>query len=84
MTYHAVKESTRMDSVFGCVKPVADPTKNLSGFVGRNQLDSLPFGYMRLESKAGLAIEIKKELIEAVEEFDYETCQEYEKVAYED
>jgi hypothetical protein len=83
LKYFKVKQTSRTDQIFGAVRPVSDHKENLSGFVGRNQLDSLPFGYMRLESKAGLAIEIKKELIEAVEEFDYETCQEYQKVAYE-
>ena len=83
MKYYKVKQTSRTDQVFGAVRPVSDYKENLSGFVGRNQLDSLPFGYISLESKTGVILEVKKEFLESVEEFDYETCQEYEKVAHE-
>ena len=80
MKYYRVKETARRDGVLGAITPVEDVTKNISGFVGRNQLDSLPFGYINLEGKNGLILEVKKEFLEDVEEFDYETCKEYRKV----
>jgi len=83
MKYFKVKQISRTDQIFGAVRPVGDHTKNFSGFVGRNQLDSLPFTYISLESKTGVIVEVKKEFLEDAEEFDYETCQEYEKVAHE-
>ena len=83
MSYYKVKQTSRTDQIFGAVRPVSDHKENFSGFVGRNQLDSLPFTYISLESKTGVIVEVRKEFLEDAEEFDYETCQEYEKVAYE-
>tara|TARA_R110000744_G_scaffold113959_5_gene213210 strand:+ start:2984 stop:3421 length:438 start_codon:yes stop_codon:yes gene_type:complete len=80
MKYFRVKQTSRRDSVLGCVRPVNNHKENLSGFVGETSLEPNSFGYFSLTGNNGIIIVVQNELLEPAEEFDYETCQEYEKV----
>lgn len=79
MRYYKISQQSG-NGIFSCIKKVGKHCDGIKGFVGCNKKDDLPFGYMRITHKNGLWLEVQRRLLEEVEEFDYETCPDYEKV----
>lgn len=79
MRYFKVKD-VKGNGPFTCITRSDARRHGLGGFVGVNKKDDLPFGYLELIHKNGLRITMRRDLLKEVEEFDYETCVDYEKV----
>lgn len=81
MKYYKIKDIGSGVGIQSCIKPVDKSKPQLvNGFIGRCESDDLPFGYVKITDKNGLWIEVRKKLVDEVEEIDYDTCIEYEKV----